>query len=234
MNKIKLLPILIGILCLGTILVLWQINSNLRDQIRSKDELYEASLDTITKYRNKYNQEVSKIEVLQSEHSTMFLSLQFKDKEITRLQDVVRRAEKEKKDVNTALIIANTTIITLQDSLRNLIIGYTPDPIDTTIKYPIYKREFKDNWKQGTIVMGRDTLDLQQKIKNDYDVVIGYERVALFKHKGYAEITNLNPDTETDALRVYQNVEPNTNGVKWFTAGVLTYGVVKLVINMFK
>lgn len=234
MNDIKPLPILVGILCLGTILVLWLINANLRDQITSKDNLYEASLDTITKYRNKYDQEVSKIEVLQSENSAMFLSLQFKDKEITRLQNVVARAEKEKKDVNAALIIANTTIITLQDSLRNLIIGYTPDPVDTTIKYPIYKREFKDDWKQGTIVMGYDTLSLQQKIRNDYEVVIGYERVALFKHKPYATITNLNPDTETDVLRVYQNIESNTSGVKWFTAGVATYGIVKLVINLLK
>ena len=62
--------------------------------------------------------------------------------------------------------------------------------------------------------MGWDTLDLSLKVKNDYDITIGDEKVSLFKRKTYANITNLNPDTETKVIKVYDKVEKKNHTVR--------------------
>lgn len=218
---------IVFLVTINAILLTWK-NKRI-NELKQTEKLYQATQDSLKTVRNALNQEVSKTELLTSENTTLFLTLQIRDKEIIRLQNVIKKAEKEKKDVNTALTISNETVIKLQDSIRSLIIGYT-SPIDSPeIKYPVYKREFEKvtngiKWTSGTVVMGIDTLSINQLVHNEYDITIGTEKIKgkLFKRKGYAEITNLNPDTETTVMKVYQQKEVKTgDGKKIGIAGVV-------------
>lgn len=188
-------------------------------ELEQTEKLYSVSQDSLKTTKNKLGEETAKVEVLEAEQNTLFTQLHLKDKDINRLQILVTKYEKENGNLNTAIIISNQTILKLRDSLRAAIIGYT-HPIDSpTVSYPIYKRSINKQWYAGTIVMGLDTLDLSLKVKNEYDITIGDEKVSLFKRKSYANITNLNPDTETKVMKVYDKQEKKTKIMKPITVG---------------
>jgi hypothetical protein len=184
--------------------------SNL-EQIES---LYSISQDSLKTERNAKNEEIAKVEVLEAEQNTLFTQLHLRDKDINRLQNLIKKYEKENGNLNTAIIISNETILSLRDSLKSLIIGYTQDPDTPNVSYPIYQREINKEWYSGNIIMGFNILDLSLKVKNDYDITIGDEKVSLFKRKQYANITNLNPDTETKVMKVYDKKEKKTNFIR--------------------
>lgn len=201
--------ILIAFLVAGGYFVNKRIN-----KLKETVALYEVAQKELTTTKNKLKQSVSTVEVLTAENTSLFTTLGIKDENINRLQSIVKTYEKKVGDLNTALAISDETIMDLTDSLTNTIVGYTTH-IDTTgcpVKYPIYQRVFvgKDNWYNGTVMMGLDTLDLHVMSRNAYDITIGDERVSLFKKKLFANVTNLNPNTETKVLKVYQKAEVKT------------------------
>lgn len=182
--------------------------------LKQIEGLYKISQDSLIIERNAKNEETARIEVFETENNQLFTSIKLKDKDINRLQNVILKYEKESGNLNTAIIISNETILHLQDSLRSLIIGYTHSIDSPSVSYPIYQRSINKKWYAGTITMGWDTLDLSLKVKNDYDITIGDEKVSLFKRKTYANITNLNPDTETKVIKVYDKVEKKNHTVR--------------------
>ena len=57
----------------------------------------------------------------------------------------------------------------------------------------------------GNAIARKDSLHLNQKIINEYSVVIGEESQGWFKpKKTFVEVINLNPFSETTKLRTYQ------------------------------
>lgn len=190
------------------------------ETLKQTEQLYIVAQDSLKTTVNKLNQQTASILVLTSENDHLFTKIKSNDADIIRLQNVVKQYEKKFGNLNTAIIISNETIVHLQDSIRNLIIGWTSNP-DTSnhYLYPTYKRAFNSTWQDGIIVMGLDTLDLQLKIRNEYNVTIGEEKVSLFKKKLYANVTNLNPSTQTKVMKVYQEKEVKTKIFKPLTIG---------------
>jgi len=191
------------------LVLLFYFGSKRLKNLEQTEQLYIVATDSLKLVRNELGQQKATIEVLQSDNATMFISLASKDNDIIRLQNLVKRYKKENGDLNTALILSNETNIHLEDSIRNLILNWKPDPT-TGILYPTYTRPLVNDWYSGNMTMGLDTTSLDIKIKNDYDITIGNEKVSLFKKKYYANITNLNPDTETKVMKVYQKKEVKT------------------------
>lgn len=225
----------IGIFAIVVTIVLVAIMyfSNKRIQeLKEIERLYNIAQDSLVVIINKYNQEVAKTEVLQSENTTLFTQLKIKDKDIIRLQNVITNYEKENKKINTALVISNETNIQLRDSLRALIIGYSNDD-STDMEFPIYQREFKEDngWYKGEVVVGLDTLAVSILSKNAYDITIGDEKINLFKKKLYANITNLNPNTETKVMKVYQKETVKRNDVKKIGIFTTIGLIIGLLIN---
>jgi HAMP domain-containing protein len=232
-NKVLGIALIIAIIALAVVLFF---ASKRIQKLQEIEDIYIITQDSLDVMINKYNQEVAKTEVLQSENTTLFTQLKIKDKDIIRLQKVILNSEKENKKINTALVISNETNIKLQDSIKSLIIGYSQyEGLDTAsfilTEYPIYQREFKREWDSGILTLGRDTLSLDIKIRNDYDITIGDEKVNLFRKKLYANITNLNPNTQTKVMKVYQKKEVKTKDVQ--KAGIFTgIGIlIGLLIN---
>ena len=201
--------------------------------IRTLEIKYTIAQDSIRVTKNRLNQQTATVEVLTAEHNFAIQQLAIKDKEVIRLQNLVRSYEKQKGDLNTALTITTETVIRLQDSIQNLIVGYSElvDSLNdsTTVIYPIYSRDFSDEWKQGSVTMGLEMLDVSVVSKNEYDITIGEEKESLFKKKMYANITNLNPNTDTKVMKVYQKEPVKTKTFQKLTIGAiagLVFGVL--------
>jgi hypothetical protein len=214
----KILGIFAIIVTIALVAVLFFASKRIQ-KLQQIEDIYEVTQDSLDIMINKYNQEVTKSEVLESENTTLFTQLKIKDKNIIRLQQVILNSEKENKKINTALVISNETNLKLQDSIRSLIIGYSHYAgLDTAnfilTEYPIYQRSFERKWDKGIVTMGLDTLALDIKVINAYDITIGDEKVNLFKKKLYANITNLNPSTETKVMKVYQKQEVKTKDIQ--------------------
>lgn len=92
----------------------------------------------------------------------------------------------------------------MKDSLQNKIIGYTKDKILVHNTYPIYEKKISNQWMDQTIKLGKNVFEQDLITYNSYSVVIGSEKDGWFKRKQFAEITNLNPSSSTEAMKVYQ------------------------------
>jgi Na+-translocating ferredoxin:NAD+ oxidoreductase RnfG subunit len=193
------------------------ITKNRISNLKQTEQLYITVTADLKIAHNKDSTQTATIEVLTSENTNLFTKLVTKDGDIIRLQNVVKTYEKKNGDLNTAIIISNETALHLKDSITNLIIGHSAHKDSTGAYYPVYYQKLNRQWYSGSITMGYDTLDLQLKIRNEYNVTIGDQKVSLFKKKYYANITNLNPDTETTVMKVYQKQEVKTGILKPLT-----------------
>jgi hypothetical protein len=217
-------------ICLIVTIILLYFSSKRINNLQQIETMYIVSQDSLRFERSKNNEQTATIEVLTSENTALFTKLKSSDASINRLQNLVKEYELKIGKLNTAIVTSNTTIVNLQDSIKSIIIGYTNNIDTPSITYPIYNREFTKEWYNGEVTMGLTKLDLNIKIKNDYDVTIGSEKISLFKRKMYANITNLNPDTETTVMKVYQKQEVKTNTLKTFGIGSAVGFAVGLLI----
>jgi len=195
MKKIEFTTVLIIVLI---VLLLGLIFDNINQRAKARDletvnVLYENAQLELNTIKNKYDQEVTKVEVLMAERNKLFVDLNVKDVNLNKLQQIIKTYEKKNGDLNTALIISNETIIHLQDSLNATIVGYSK-PTNDSIVYPIYNRTFNNKWESGSVTLGIDKFDLKLKNINEYDVTIGNEKISMFKKQPFAIITNLNPN----------------------------------------
>jgi hypothetical protein len=220
---IKILAIIAGI-AVATIIMILIVSRQRDKQYQAISDLNFALQDSLRVTKNKLGQLTTTTTVLTAENTYLFTNIKSKDAEVIRLQNVVKTYEKKNGDLNTALAISDETVMNLQDSITNKIIGYstTTDTTGLITRYPIYTRSFTKEWYHGDVTVGLDTLALHVTNINAYDITIGEEKVSLFKKKLFANVTNLNPNTETKVLKVYQKQEVKTkvggfllkNGVK--------------------
>ena len=220
-------------LVLTTIILVISINKckNLHDINIETNNLYNAANDSIIKYKNKLNQEVTKTSVLSTTNVNLLLNLKTKDRDVIELQNMLKQAKKENKELSSALVIRNATIISLKDSLHNIITGWTQPNKDSCYRYPIYSKDFSIDscYTKGHVSLGLTSFNIDLKVNNDFDVSIGEEKDGWFKKKQFAEIVNKNKCTTTTNLKVYDKKEKKTNIIKPFGIGVIV-GVVILKI----
>jgi cell fate (sporulation/competence/biofilm development) regulator YmcA (YheA/YmcA/DUF963 family) len=207
-------------------------NFKMYRNIQTLNQKYLTLEDSLIKTQNDLKQETTTVKVLTAENEIASQELNAKSTEITKLRNLVAKYEKEIGKLNTAIIVSNQTITTLKDSLHNTIVGYTSVPTDTSeVVYPIYSRDFEREWDKGSVTMGLDVLDLSITTRNAYDITIGKDKLSPFKDAVYANITNLNPNTETKTIKVYQK-EPVKNRTvqKAGAVGIIGF-IIGLLIN---
>jgi hypothetical protein len=194
-------------------------------------QLYVTAQDSMKTYRNEKGQFVSKISVLQATNEKYFLEMQTKDADILHLQQLLKDEKKQRHDVDMALTFSTATNLKLQDSLTNLISSVDSFLINgQKVYYPTYTKSFADTgkWYSGDVTLGKKIFKLDLALTNKYDVVIGTEPDGWFKRKGFAEITNLNPYSQTKTMKAYQKTPiPN----KPLKTGVIT-GVIGFIIGI--
>ena len=153
---------------------------------------------------------------MSANNTTMLLDIKTQDSTVHALQDLVEKYKADLKKGGSAAIISvvtkskgiGTTIILRGDTLWTDSLVYI---------YPIYTSVIdNEGWIIDSIVATKDTITNHVKIVNDFSLVLGYERQGLFKpRKPYAELTNKNPYTATNALRVadFRSIPPKKLGL---------------------
>jgi hypothetical protein len=217
----------IGVICLIIAIFLTiYINTNVKFKLNQAINNLSIANDSITTYKNKKGELVSEISVLQTEKTKDFIKIQSQDTQIKELQQLIKSKEKEGKEVQMALILANNTFLDYQDSIENLIVGYELKLGDTNkVKYPIYNRKidmFK-NWATGNVRIGISTFDIKLTTRDSLEITFGTKKEHWYsKPITYADVINKNPLTTTNSMRAYNKQEANKKvGLKMGITGLM-------------
>lgn len=163
-------------------------------------ELYAASQDTITKTRNQYNQELSVKDAIIFNNKKDFLRLQTTDSSLRALQKIVKNFEGK---LSTAISIANSS-----SSSGNTVTKMTDGDIivknDTIFVYPVYTSSWNDEWDQGQIIAGRDSIFRFIQIRNKYELTVGRTKYWFKSNETKVKLLNLNPNTITQEVNTFQ------------------------------
>lgn len=183
------------------IIVLFRQGCEIRESQKQYEQNYDALNSSLTKYRNKYGQEVVKAKVLETTSLEQIEKFAELDSSIAQLKKVVKEQSKLLKDGGMATVINNHTY--LQGRGDTII-------IDSTGAYYSPISQFGD-WVTGYHMISPDSSYIDMKIKNQFSLAFGYEREPGFKNwfkpkKPVAYLTNKNPYTYTDDLRIV-NIE---------------------------
>lgn len=224
--KINLLSIVLSIVVI--ILIITNIDSCKKQQ--AKEDAYEAMNDTIKQYRNKYNQEVTKRQIVETYSVKQFLAMKTTDSFLLALQKEVSSFKKELKKGGSVTVIDNDTDVNTNNETE--VIGSDTIIINDTVwLYPIYFTDINDKgkWITGSIRASKDSIHSNIKVHNEYSIILGTEKDGLFKRKPVATVTNKNPYTHTNNTVTYQVKAP---AVKRIGIGVNTgYGVIPAPIS---
>lgn len=179
-------------------------------------DLQTSLNDTLAQSRNKYNQQVTSISVLQTEREKDFLKLRTLDSTVSKLKKAVNNYKGKLQSATVASTETTDTGKTVT------IVKHDTVYIDgkTELK-PVYSTSWKERWSEGTIEAHFDTITRNIKTKNEFTFTHGTKRNLFKKDVLKVEMTNLNPNTVTTELRSYQV----TMSKKRFSIGLgCTYG----------
>jgi hypothetical protein len=158
--------------------------------------LYNSLQDSLTFYKNKNEELVGTISTIQTSKVKDFLEIQSKDKEITRLQSLVKTYKNRMGTGSVAGVIttkgfATTTVRTV---------------VDTSKVYPSYFSEFNLNdWVWGRVKASKDSTEIELQYKEDISFVLLKERKSIFhKYQYSSEVTIHNPYSSVQSFRTYQ------------------------------
>jgi hypothetical protein len=206
-NKLNIiLLIVLGIVIFITIIRINTYKNKYDNQI----ELYNAITDSLKMYKNKDSLNVAKIRVMQTDKESDFLKIKNLTGTNLELQSLIKNKDKKIKDLNTALILKDETIVI--DTLRQ----YYPIGGDTVMfSQSVILDTISDKWINTIFGFRKGFSYLDLKVYNEYQLTIGYEGGNIFRQgTPYAIVTNLNPYTVTKDMKVYQvNIPQKKFGV---------------------
>lgn len=162
-----------------------------KDHLESKTDIIESLQNTI---RIKENE--SRIIRYEGVTKEDLLSLRSNDSVLIQLQNSIKKYEKEISKVNSSItaIQGNTHTITKVPTIVEVpVVG----------DYPIYRSIDSTKWYQVSTVATKDSILNDIKFINKHNVVLGYEKVGLFKYKPFVAVEDLNPYSQTTGLQSY-------------------------------
>ena len=222
------------------IAILYFTNISYQKEAKENANLVISLNDTLKTWKDKDSLSHTKIQIIETERTKDFLSLQSKDEEIIKLQKTVKQYEKQIKNQGSVTNFTSETKIITKDSLvTDSVCGKcsfyfsNSNPwfsVDASI-YP-------------TKTPNQLNLSLDLKVKNEYSVIVGEEKQGLFKKpKPFVEVLNHNPYSETKSLKTYQvsnnvrvkrfgigpniSVGFNDKGFSWFIGIGLQYNLIR-------
>lgn len=222
------------------IAILYFTNISYQKEAKENANLVISLNDTLKTWKDKDSLSHTKIQIIETERTKDFLSLQSKDEEIIKLQKTVKQYEKQIKNQGSVTNFTSETKIITKDSLvTDSVCG----------KCSFYFSNSNPWYSVDASVYPTETpnqlsLSLDLKVKNEYSVIVGEEKQGLFKKpKPFVEVLNHNPYSETESLRTYQvsnkvrvkrfgigpniSVGFNDKGFSWFIGIGLQYNLIR-------
>lgn len=169
-------------------------------EVKDQVELYDVLTDSLKIYKTKDGLNAAKIQVIQTEREKDFLKIKNLEGTNLELQNLVKNKDKEIDELNVALILASETVYI--DTTK----VYYPIGGDTILfSQSVLLDRINNDWIDATFGFNRGFSYIDLRIRNQYNVLIGYEGKTLFKPGiPYARVVNLNPYTITTDMKVYQ------------------------------
>ena len=222
------------------IAILYFTNISYQKEAKENANLVVSLNDTLKTWKDKDSLSHAKIQIIETEKTKDFLSLQSKDEEIIKLQKTVKQYEKQIKNQGSVTNFTSETKIITKDSLvTDSVCGkcsfyFSNSNPWFSVDASIYPTETPNQL----------SLSLDLKVKNEYSVIVGEEKQGLFKKpKPFVEVLNHNPYSETESLRTYQvsnnvrvkrfgigpniSVGFNDKGFSWFIGIGLQYNLIR-------
>lgn len=205
MTNKSLVHISLGIIG-GIVLIVLFLKGCKEDKFKQDNNMLINLLqDSIQRTRNKDGSQTAKISLLQNRNSDLLLSLSSKDSTIVWLQREVKKAKSMIKGGGLVTVIESGATFT----------GVATTTVFTNIKdscRPIYKAQNKDTtWIKWSTISTNDSTNIKISTRDKYSVVIGSEKVGLFKKRPVVEVISSNPYSTIKNMRAFEVKDTRTN-----------------------
>lgn len=211
-NKTLIFSLLTALIVVAVMIITKSCNKYSRQNVEQR-----SLLDTLTRTKNKDGSETSKIELIQMTNANLLIELSSNDSIIRQLRlQVKNNKEKIKQGGSVTLINSNTTYssigTTTISSVQPIIKG------DSILIFPVYECIGEDStWIYYHIKAYKDSTLVKFRSRDKYSVVIGLERLGLFKRKPIVEVTTYNPFNSIKSMRAF---EVKDNSVRKISLGL--------------
>lgn len=198
-----LAPLLIVLLACGLLGVL------LTDMALRSAQQIIVSTDSLRTYRNREQQWVAERTAHEGTVSSLKAALGDSSASSQALRRVLRRATQQAaywRSVSVGTVTGTTQSEAGQSDtvqLRDTVVIY---------RYPIYRFEHVDAWARLSVRAGRDSTQVDYSITNAYTFTLN-RAGSWFRPSTRAEVTNLNPHTQTKELVAFTVRQPSRWGV---------------------
>lgn len=190
---------------------------------------YAALTDSVKTWKDKYGRQVAEKNVLVLENQDQLLELKHLRGTNKRIQNTLS----ELKNTISAISHDVTTLTSIESDQVKI--------IEYRDSLPVYKSEFKTEWEEGVVIMGHDSLKLEQKILNKFDYAIHRDKNLLKPDTIRVRAISLNPNTYTNDLSSFSySLKPKrwtlgpsvtygigANGAEVIVGGSITYGIIQ-------
>jgi hypothetical protein len=173
-----------------------------QQSLAEKDSLYKSLNDSLAFSKNKNNELVGTISTIRTQNLKDFLKIESQNKEIIKLQELVKTYKNRMGESSVAGII--TTKGTVNTTVPTIVINGVS---------PIYKSSFNlDNWVFGDITASADSTKINLQYVEDISFVIGRQRKNfLSKYEYFSDVTIHNPYSTVQTYRTYQVSDKTKN-----------------------
>lgn len=188
--------IIIGIIALIIVLVLLSLhNCNSKNR---QINLLNSVQDTLVITKNKDSSETAKTSLIVDNNTDLILQIKSKDEIIKLLQNEIIKNKNQIKNGGSITVVESAT--SMYDSASTIVKIINRDSCN-----PIYSASNKDTtWIKWKVIASRDFTNVDFISKDKYSVVIGSEKVGLFKRNSIVEITTYNPYNHIKSMKAFE------------------------------
>lgn len=193
-------------------------------RLEEQEELYNAVADTLKHYKGVDGENRARITQLQTARISDFLRHQSDKEDIRRLQEKVKKYEKDLKRGGSVTVAEITSEYKTTEATERVV--YEKDSV-----YPTYYANSGNKfgeWAYISSVSNKDSTTYDLKINNRITLVLGRDKtgfLGLGKGRPFADITDDNPYSKYKSLRSY---EVNDTYRRWRLGLGFTFGATYL------
>lgn len=197
-------------------------------QNKQVQNLLDSVNDTLSKTINKQGQEKTYRDLL-------FGSMKdFKAMHIADSSTIGKLQKSVDKLTISATYLSNVTSHTFVVPTQTILPGDTVRIDSIAYVYPEYKTSYTNKWERFKIAAGKDSIAIDYKVFNQFELVQEWKRNGLFKRKtARATILNLNPHTETREFQTFTVKEDKGNRMRDILIGAAVGALTVEVIKVF-
>lgn len=192
---------------------------DLRSELRKSAGSVAALSSEVKIWRDREGRSRARADVLEIRSFQFLEELETKDADIRRLKELQKSHKRLIKKQGALITALQRTDVDVDVPASVDSSGGVSGAVDLS------------GWITGRLGFRSDSLFANLQVRNRYSVVLGYQRVGLFKRKMVAEVINDNPFTHQESLRAVHVSPPRRAGLRPFLWGVASGSVAVMLLD---